>query len=445
MRKRVIVNVAVSPRYLPYQRRLRDSLFANNVDADLLFWTEDYPPDSPCHKEAHYAFKMFAVKEAIRRGYETILWLDAGAEVTGPLDIVFEKIEADGYLLFVNKDILGRWCSDAVLDHFGIDRDDVMNTPMLCGMPQGWSTKSKVAMEWVDALMGFARGELMKGAYFCAHCPEDVRKRKPEKGIGWVSSDPRCHGHRADEAIGTVLAEQLSMKTMEMPYLFAGDRREVKSAVIHSGYTMPHEVETVYDHTYRVDLMKRNDAVLDVGAWKFDFSCAMSQRGYIVTAMDPLPNAEPPQGIRFIKKALVGPEQVGAHHLAAFDNGAADYLLFPGVARPSIGEVEMVDCIDIKEVMEQTGVKKWGLVKLNCEGAEWDILANWPGPIAKQINVSFHEHTPLHPEDLEGAYQHILAHLQELGYVPFIHQRSRRHGFFEKFFWDSLFILKELA
>ena len=36
-------------------------------------------------------------------------------------------------------------------------------------------------------------------------------------------------------------------------------------------------------------------------------------------------------------------------------------------------------------------VPLWDVVKLDCEGAEFGILENWPGACARQISVEFHD------------------------------------------------------
>ena len=49
--------------------------------------------------------------------------------------------------------------------------------------------------------------------------------------------------------------------------------------------------------------------------------------------------------------------------------------------------------MSILEIGSKFGASHWDVVKLDCEGAEYDVLLDWPGPIAEQITVEFHEHT----------------------------------------------------
>lgn len=51
-----------------------------------------------------------------------------------------------------------------------------------------------------------------------------------------------------------------------------------------------------------------------------------------------------------------------------------------------------VRCADIRSIMLAFGVRIFDAVKLDIEGAEYQVLKAWPGPIAKQISVEFHPH-----------------------------------------------------
>ncbi len=53
-----------------------------------------------------------------------------------------------------------------------------------------------------------------------------------------------------------------------------------------------------------------------------------------------------------------------------------------------------VDCVNIGQLMEDLGIGHWDLIKFDCEGSEFGILENWPGPIADQISVEFHDGHP---------------------------------------------------
>lgn len=91
--------------------------------------------------------------------------------------------------------------------------------------------------------------------------------------------------------------------------------------------------------------------------------------------------------------------------------------------------------------MQECKINTWDLVKLNIEGAEYDILSQWPGPIAKQIVVSFHEHTS---EGRGGSeVGRIMEHLGKW-YQVIQHVNEPRYGCASNW-WDTVLVQKGLV
>jgi hypothetical protein len=61
---------------------------------------------------------------------------------------------------------------------------------------------------------------LFSGPWFTPGAPPHVRERKPQRPVGEASSDPRCWGHRHDEAVGSCLAWKAGLKIAALPDLF---------------------------------------------------------------------------------------------------------------------------------------------------------------------------------------------------------------------------------
>jgi hypothetical protein len=94
--------------------------------------------------------------------------------------------------------------------------------------------------------------------------------------------------------------------------------------------------------------------------------------------------------------------------------------------------------------MSRFGVSFWEVVKLDCEGAEYEILRNWPGPIARQITIEFHDFLGGAPPGVASAgHAEILAHLGQW-YDVAQHEWTTQHGAGWNY-WDSLFVLREGA
>lgn len=154
----------------------------------------DYPPKSPTHAMASHAFKIYALLQAIEKGYESILWIDASCWAIRPLDAIFERIEKDGYLIIDNAEwTTGQWCSDDALKAMDLDREEAMRMPHCSSACLGLSTKSETAMEFLRQWRHYA---------------EDGITFSGRSG----SKDPRVLGHRHDQTVASVIAIKLGMR-----------------------------------------------------------------------------------------------------------------------------------------------------------------------------------------------------------------------------------------
>jgi len=158
--------------------------------------------------------------------------------------------------------------------------------------------------------------------------------------------------------------------------------------------------QALASHTVDLDLLPESPTVLDVGCRWFDFSQAiLKERPQAkIIALDPandvhmLKSRPFMRACTFVRAALVGTGHA-RQQFAHFSTGEGDFLTtqtyFPGWDKqPEFYEVE---CMSIGELMLQHSIKHWDLVKLDCEGSEFDILERWPGPIATQVSCEFHD------------------------------------------------------
>src|SRR4051812_45026039 len=93
--KAVIVNVGINGWYATGSERLERSLIFNGFGGQILTFKNEYPPNSPRHEENPYAFKIFAIEEAINRGFDTMLLLDSSfwaiKDCTPIFDIIADR------------------------------------------------------------------------------------------------------------------------------------------------------------------------------------------------------------------------------------------------------------------------------------------------------------------------------------------------------------------
>lgn len=151
-------------------------------------------------------------------------------------------------------------------------------------------------------------------------------------------------------------------------------------------------------HTIDLDILPPAPVVLDAGCRGFGFSSEILRLrpGARVYAMDPDPGLllDGPQriglpGVTFLREALVGDGRISSLY-AAFSYGDGNFLCD---AVPHYASSHVVPCVNIVTLMKRLGISYWDVVKLDVEGAEFQILENWPGPIAGQISVEFHDWT----------------------------------------------------
>ena len=95
--------------------------------------------------------------------------------------------------------------------------------------------------------------------------------------------------------------------------------------------------------------------------------------------------------------------------------------------------------------MKAFDINFWDIVKLDCEGAEYEILLDWPGVISRQITVEFHEHTGANSGG-EATYKKIIEHLSQwydvIQHVKGPMYQNGRLMCKAINYWDSLFVLK---
>jgi hypothetical protein len=143
--------------------------------------------------------------------------------------------------------------------------------------------------------------------------------------------------------------------------------------------------QLIGEHTIDVDLLPEEPLVLDVGCRYYDFCeeiFALRPKARIIAfdpATDVLPPSPPDSRIQFFHLALI--------------EGSQDRVWM----RPNGWIVELTPQDGLVEVSVMSMAQllsRWpyfDLIKLDCEGSEFQLLEHWPGPCATQINVEFHD------------------------------------------------------
>lgn len=206
----VIISVGVRERYEPYVRRLRRTV-AENWDGSTLFYVGEYPPGSPSHEDVNYAFKAYAIREAVRRGYTRYLYSDACVVARAPVAPLFEHLREVGVILIGDSHKVRDWTSDAVLDFAGLRREDIppdrdSAAGGFVGIDLDHPLGREVHDRWLEAVdrnltkVLWANGPVGNRASSCSHHTGE-----------FISADPTVQGSMGDEAVLGALAWKLGI------------------------------------------------------------------------------------------------------------------------------------------------------------------------------------------------------------------------------------------
>ncbi len=198
--KKCVINFAKGGWYTTGQQRLVQTLQEQRFDGDVLTFTDESQLACPSHSAAPYAFKPYALREALRRGYDLVLWADASVWAIRPIQPIFDHIEKHGHLFFYNG-WCDTWTSDACMNAFGILRAQLKITPHLMGICMGWDMRTPKCQVFLQRWFDKANDGVSFPGSWTNHRHE-------------VSFDEGVKGHRHDQAVASILAWQLDMPTI---------------------------------------------------------------------------------------------------------------------------------------------------------------------------------------------------------------------------------------
>lgn len=199
--KHCIINLGNGAWYPRGQARLVNSLKAVGYPGTVFAWTNESDVGAPPHATLPYAFKLGAFNRAKEAGFDTILWCDCAVWAWHDLEPIFKHIDEHGHVFFQGGWNCAQWTSDACLAKMGVSRDTVEPMPHYMACCMGLSLKSDKSREFLRILTAYS----LDGITFPG----------PWNNNGnCCSTDPRCLGHRHDQAVGSIVAAQLGMETI---------------------------------------------------------------------------------------------------------------------------------------------------------------------------------------------------------------------------------------
>lgn len=192
-------------------KRIKENLNKYHFKGEFIAWKKQYPEGSPTHQQVPYAFKPFCFYEALKLGYQLILWIDASILIKQPIEPLFELMKQDGYLIFQEDHSVGKYCSDRALKPLGITREESFNMPSCWSSVVGLNLANQRSMEFLRQW----KERAYDGITFPGPKWSGVRGWPPT-----ASQDPRVNGHRYDQTAASVIALKLGMDKWKSKKLF---------------------------------------------------------------------------------------------------------------------------------------------------------------------------------------------------------------------------------
>jgi FkbM family methyltransferase len=208
-------------------------------------------------------------------------------------------------------------------------------------------------------------------------------------------------------------------------------------------------------HTFYPGLIIPGSWGLDIGCRGYEFTDTLVGLGLRVVAVDPGPGAtrKDTYDVRNVNAAVVGKKPVVSRsgtqvtvQLAERKGGTgqASFVYNIGLKTTKIHQLVEVPAVTVPGLMRIFNINRFSIVKIDCEGSEYGILSNWPGPIADQITVEFHDRFRRgpYPDDPERFYREtVYGHLAKW-YQVAKHELTGSPN--QKDYWNTLLVLRGL-
>lgn len=187
-------------------------------------------------------------------------------------------------------------------------------------------------------------------------------------------------------------------------------------------------VETVAEHKIDFDYLTPGGWILDIGCMGFDFYKHMKLLGYNVVGVD----IQILAGFPYNRVAISNTN--GVAYIEYNHDKQATRLSKKETPYP----IRTTTLQSFSESYCMT--KPWDLIKIDCEGSEYDIIMGLEHAPAKCLSLEFHLHTDIYGEK---EVQQMVEKLITLGYEVVSHEKTVMHGL-KPNYWSSLFIMSNL-
>lgn len=185
-------NITGTP-YKRGQERLIRSLIHHGFRYDILAF-QDWP-NMKYSTNCGYNIKAAAFDEALKQGYERILWLDSSVWAIKPVEPLFDYIDSHGWFFHSNGFNMAQTANDNALEYFGLTRDQAEKIPDISSSMFGIHTGNPKGHHFLQRWLDTARLGMWETS------------REHNGG----SKDPRFMFDRQDQSCASIILHQLGM------------------------------------------------------------------------------------------------------------------------------------------------------------------------------------------------------------------------------------------
>jgi FkbM family methyltransferase len=198
-------------------------------------------------------------------------------------------------------------------------------------------------------------------------------------------------------------------------------------------------VDHVRGHAVWLPGLGRESVVVDAGAHKGEFSRSLAERFgcrcYLVEANPDLAAQLSQQGFKNVLPAALSAEDGRARFVHRDNKESGGIVAGEGETGATTVEVET---LSLPALLRRVGAERIDLLKLDIEGAEFDLIAKTPDEVLRgigQITVECHDFLPEFKG--RGLYEALRDRLEALGFICCC-MSIRTHG-------DVLFLNQSVA
>jgi|694.fasta_scaffold94656_4 FkbM family methyltransferase len=219
------------------------------------------------------------------------------------------------------------------------------------------------------------------------------------------------------------------------------------------------ELVTYHNHTYEPKLIKNGGWALDLGCNDFLFVRHLLSTGLKVIGIDPIRNINIPADLKdnsnfiYLQKACVGVKNTNTKTYYEYDAWGANSIYNTpqllhrpenkGHANNPLKTSYEVELITLEEIMKDYEINQFELIKIDTEGAEYEILDNLPKKCSKQLTIEFHDFLGLTPiKDVELYHKQLLDKLDDY-FLSYEQTEPLKGSSTESQRDDVLYILKD--